>query len=52
MGIKIDTEANKVRGEEKVVSTDDSAAKVLVVPTNEELEIARDVEMLKNKQGR
>lgn len=52
MGIKIDTEANKVRGEEKVVSTDDSAAKVLVVSTNEELEIARDVEMLKNKQGR
>ncbi|WP_419153654.1 acetate/propionate family kinase [Weissella viridescens] len=52
MGIKIDTEANKVRGEEKVVSTDDSAAKVLVVPTNEELEIARDVEMLKNKQVR
>lgn len=52
MGIKIDTEANKVRGEEKVVSTDDSVAKVLVVPTNEELEIARDVEMLKNKQGR
>ncbi|GEA94596.1 acetate kinase 1 [Weissella viridescens] len=52
MGIKSDTEANKVRGEERVVSTDDSAAKVLVVPTNEELEIARDVEMLKNKQGR
>ncbi|MCW0952921.1 acetate kinase [Weissella ceti] len=47
MGIKIDTEANNVRGVERVISTEDSAASVLLIPTNEELEIARDVERLK-----
>ncbi|MBM7617048.1 acetate kinase [Weissella uvarum] len=50
MGIKVDPEANQVRGKERIISTDDSTAKVLVVPTNEELEIARDVERLKNEQ--
>jgi len=48
LGIKMDKEANDVRGVERVISTEDSSAAVLLVPTNEELEIARDVEMLKN----
>lgn len=47
MGIKLDEEKNKVRGEEKVISTDDSKASILLIPTDEELVIARDVERLK-----
>lgn len=47
MGIKLDEEKNNVRGEERVISTDDSTAKVLLIPTDEELMIARDVERLK-----
>lgn len=42
LGIEIDKEANAKRGEEIVVSTPDSKVKVLVVPTNEELAIARE----------
>lgn len=42
LGIKLDSEANKVRGKEAVISTPDSKVKVLVIPTNEELVIARD----------
>ena len=42
LGITIDEEANGKRGEEIVISTPDSKVKVLVVPTNEELEIARE----------
>lgn len=42
LGIKIDDEKNNVRGKETIVSTDDSATKVLLIPTNEELMIARD----------
>ena len=42
MGIAIDEEANKVRGDEKIISTKDSNVSVLVVPTNEELAIARE----------
>ena len=42
MGIKLDEEKNKVRGQERIVSTDDSRVKVLVIPTNEELMIAMD----------
>ncbi|SJX70140.1 Acetate kinase [Weissella confusa] len=52
LGIKLDKEANNVRGVERVISTDDSTAKVLLVPTNEELEIARDVERLKSQAGK
>ena len=48
MGIKLDEELNNVRGEERVISTEDSAAKVLLIPTDEELVIARDVEYFKN----
>lgn len=50
MGIKLDPEANKVRGEEKELSTPDSTAKVFLIPTDEELMIARDVESLKNSK--
>lgn len=46
IGAKVDAEKNKCRGVERVISTDDSAVKVLVVPTNEELMIARDTERL------
>ena len=42
MGIKLDPEKNKVRGQERIISTDDSKVKVLVIPTNEELMIAMD----------
>ncbi len=48
LGVKIDNEKNNVRGKETVVSDDASAVKVLVIPTNEELMIARDtVELVK-----
>lgn len=42
MGIKIDAAKNNVRGKEVIFSTDDSRVKVMVVPTDEELVIARD----------
>ena len=42
LGIKLDAAANKARGKEVVISTADSPIKVMVVPTNEELVIARD----------
>ena len=44
MGVEIDPEANKVRGEEKVISSASSKVKVVVIPTDEELMIARDTE--------
>ena len=42
LGMNLDKEANKVRGKETVISTADSKVKILLVPTNEELMIARD----------
>ena len=42
LGIKLDEVANNVRGKEAIISTADSPIKVMVVPTNEELVIARD----------
>ena len=42
LGITIDEEANKVRGERKMISTPDSKVKVMVMPTDEELAIARE----------
>ena len=42
LGVKMDAEANNVRGKETVISTADSKVKVLLIPTNEELMIARD----------
>lgn len=41
-GIKLDMEANKSRGKQLFISTEDSSIKVMVIPTNEELMIARD----------
>ena len=41
-GMNFDEEANKVRGKETVISTADSKVKILLIPTNEELMIARD----------
>ena len=41
MGITIDEEANKLRGQEVMISTPDSKVKVAVIPTNEELAIAK-----------
>ena len=46
LGIKIDTERNNVRGEDKLISADDSSIKIFVIPTNEELMIARDTKAL------
>lgn len=46
MGVKVDVEANNMRGEEKEISTPDSKIKVYVVPTNEELMIARETARL------
>ena len=47
LGVKIDPAKNAVRsGDPRIISTDDSSVKVLVVPTNEELMIALDVEAL------
>lgn len=46
IGIKLDVEANAVRGDERKISTDDSVAQVWVVPTNEELAIARETARL------
>jgi acetate kinase len=42
LGVQIDDERNQTRGEEKLISTDDSTIKVYVIPTNEEVMIARD----------
>ena len=42
MGVKLDLDANNMRGEEKVISTPDSKVKVYVIPTNEELMIAKE----------
>lgn len=42
LGITLDEEANGKRGEETLISTGDSKVKVLVIPTNEELAIARE----------
>ena len=49
MGIKLDPEKNDVRGKDRVISSDDSRVKVLLIPTNEELMIARDTLRLSNR---
>ena len=49
MGITIDQEKNKTRGQEIDISGQDSTVKVLVIPTNEELAIARDTLALVTK---
>jgi len=42
MGIELDKEANDCRGKEQIISTSDSRVKAMVIPTNEELVIAKD----------
>jgi acetate kinase len=42
LGITLDKEANKVHGEERIISTPDSKVTVCVIPTNEELAICHD----------
>ena len=42
LGVKLDKEANNIRGEERLITTSDSKIPCYVIPTNEELMIARD----------
>ncbi len=42
LGIKLDPVKNKIRGKETVISADDARVKLIMIPTNEELMIARD----------
>ncbi|MBQ6875128.1 MAG: acetate kinase [Lachnospiraceae bacterium] len=42
LGVEIDDEANDIRGEKRIISTPNSKVKVMLLPTNEELAIARD----------
>jgi acetate kinase len=46
LGIKLDPDKNAIRGEETIISSDDSKVKLLLIPTNEELMIARDTQAL------
>ena len=49
LGVKFDKEKNNVRGEEAVISADDSKVTVCVIPTDEELMIASDTMALVQK---
>ena len=50
LGIKLDKEKNKVRGKQAMLSADDSKVKVMLIPANEELVIARETdELVKRK---
>jgi len=42
LGVKLDLVKNRIRGKEAIISRDDSPVKVILIPTNEELMIARD----------
>ena len=42
LGVKLDQEANGKRGEDIAITTPDSSTTVMVIPTNEELAIARE----------
>lgn len=46
LGLEIDDKKNDIRGEEAIVSTDNSSMKILVIPTNEELKIAQETQDL------
>lgn len=52
LGIKMDAERNHCRGEERILSTDDSKVKVVLIPTDEEIVIARDTMKLVQKYPR
>jgi acetate kinase len=49
LGVEIDDEKNKIRGKEAEISKDGSRVKVFVIPTNEELMIARETKELTSK---
>ncbi len=49
-GIKVDPEKNNIRGEERDLSAAGSTVKTLLIPTNEELMIVRDIERLRKDQ--
>ena len=51
-GLKIDEERNKVRGQEAIISTDDSKVKVVVIPTDEEMMIATDTMNILNERNK
>lgn len=48
LGVTIDDEKNNTRGKEALISKDNGSVKVFVIPTNEELMIARDTQLLSN----
>jgi len=48
-GIKLDRAKNRFKGEQKIITTDDSRVKAAVVPTNEELMIAKDTQRIVKK---
>jgi acetate kinase len=49
LSTELDLEANKVKGKEQIISKEGSKVKLMVVPTNEEVMIARDTQRLMNK---
>ena len=49
LGVEFDVDANKVRGKERLISTENSNVKVYIIPTNEELMIARDTQDIVTK---
>ena len=49
LGAKLDAKRNDVRGKDALISTDDSTVKLYVIPTNEEIMIARDTKELVSK---
>lgn len=46
LGVNIDSEKNDVRGQERIISSNDSKVKALLIPTNEELMIAKETQEL------
>ena len=50
LGAKLDPKRNDVRGKDALISTDDSTVKMYVIPTNEEIMIARDTKDIVSKQ--
>lgn len=50
LGAKLDPQRNNVRGKDALISTDDSTVKMYVIPTNEEIMIARDTKDIVSKQ--
>jgi acetate kinase len=47
-GVKVDLEKNSIRGQEVEITTPDSTVRGFVIPTNEEIVIARDTQELVN----